>query len=73
MQETIDAIELAKRWGVPVTRVRDYTRTGYTRDTIPHLQLGRYVRFEWGSPALEGWLSRHRQGGQRLTKREVPQ
>ena len=39
MQETIDAIELAKRWGVPVSWVRNYTRIGYTRDPIPHLQL----------------------------------
>jgi hypothetical protein len=63
MQETIDAFELAKRWGVPVSWVRNHTRTGYTRDPIPHLQFGRYIRFEWGSLALEAWLSRHTQGG----------
>jgi hypothetical protein len=28
------------------------------------LQFGRYVRFEYGSPVLESWLARHREGAQ---------
>jgi hypothetical protein len=27
-------------------------------DPIPHLRLGRYIRFRWGSPELEAWLKR---------------
>ena len=63
--EIIDAPELARRWNVPVTWVRNHVRGGYTTSPIPHLQLGRYVRFEWGSPALEAWLSRRREGSTR--------
>lgn len=64
--EVIDSGELAKRWSVPESWVRAYTRGRTARDQrIPHLQFGRYVRFEWGSPALESWLSKHRSGGER--------
>jgi hypothetical protein len=64
MYELIDAIELAKRWNVPVTWIRNHVRTGYTTAPIPHVQLGRYVRFEWASPTLEHWLAKRREGGQ---------
>jgi len=57
--EIIDARELAKRWKVPESWVRDYVRSRAT-DCIPHLQFGRYVRFEWRHPALMAWLERHR-------------
>ena len=57
--EIIDATELAKRWKVPVSWVKDYVRTRAT-DRIPHLHFGRYVRFEWQHPALIAWLERHR-------------
>jgi hypothetical protein len=62
--EIIDALELAKRWKVPDSWVRSYARERTPRDQrIPHLQFGRYIRFEWGSQALESWLDRHREGG----------
>jgi hypothetical protein len=62
--EIIDSPELAKRWKVPVSWIRSYTRQRTPRDQrIPALILGRYVRYEWGSPALESWLATHRQGG----------
>jgi len=57
--EIIDAGELAKRWKVPASWVRDYVRTRAI-DPIPHIQFGRYVRFEWQHPALIAWLERHR-------------
>ena len=57
--ELIDAPELAKRWGLPASWIREQTRSRCS-DPIPHLRLGRYVRFEWGSPELASWLSRHR-------------
>lgn len=62
--EIIDAPELAKRWRVPESWVRSKVRSRTaTAEQIPHLQFGRYVRFEWGAPALEGWLAKHREGG----------
>lgn len=57
--EIIDSGELAKRWHLPETWVRDYVRTRKP-DPIPHVKLGRYVRFEWGSPQLGDWWARHR-------------
>ena len=59
--EIIDAQELALRWKLPVTWVREQTRTR-SSDPIPHLKLGRYRRFEFGSPALADWLNRRRSG-----------
>lgn len=66
MSEIIGAEELAKRWKVPETWVRSQTRARtVTAEQIPHLRFGRYLRFEWGSPALEEWLMAHRKGAQR--------
>ena len=66
MTEIIDAPELAKRWKVPESWVRSYSRERCPKDErIPALHFGRYCRFEWGSPALESWLARHREGGVR--------
>ena len=61
MFEIIDAVELSKRWSLPLSWVREYTRTR-TKDTIPHLRLGHYVRFRWDSPELNQWLERHAVG-----------
>ena len=62
--EIIDAKELAQRWALPCTWIREQTR-GRMSDPIPHLRMGRYVRFEWGSPALNAWLAKRRCGGAR--------
>jgi hypothetical protein len=53
--ETIDAVELAKRLSVPKSWVDEKVRTR-TKEKIPHLKLGKYVRFAWGSPELADWL-----------------
>ena len=58
--EIIDARELAKRWQVPVTWIRNWTREGYANDPIPRVKLGRYVRFEWGAPSLSDWWEKRR-------------
>ena len=60
--ELIDSAELAARWRVPESWIRSHTgaRTP-AAERIPCVRLGRYVRFEWGSPHLEGWLARKRQ------------
>lgn len=61
--EHIGPPELAKRWNVPVSWVRDHTRSRTPLDEqIPHVKLGRYTVFRWGHPDLEAWLERHAKG-----------
>jgi hypothetical protein len=57
--EVINSRELAQRWGLPESWVRDNVRNRST-DPIPHLRFGRYVRFEFGSAELQQWLERRR-------------
>ena len=55
--ELIDSAELATRWRVPESSIRNHTRSRTPREErIPCLRLGRYVRFEWGSSSLQDWL-----------------
>jgi hypothetical protein len=62
--EIIDSEELAKRWGVPETWVRDQVRRR-ALDPIPHVRLGKYIRFEWGSEPLNDWWARRRRSPNR--------
>jgi len=57
--EIIDSAQLAKRWGVPETWVRDQVRRR-ALDPIPHVRLGKYIRFEYGSEPLNDWWARRR-------------
>ena len=57
--EVIDAAELANRWSLPESWIRDQTRTR-SSDPLPCVRFGRYVRFEWGSPKLAAWYDRRR-------------
>lgn len=60
--ELIDSGQLAERWRVPESWIRSRTRERTPREKrIPHVKLGRYIRFEWGSPRLAEWLARQRQ------------
>jgi len=60
--QLIDSAELANRWKVPESWIRNHTRSRTPKDErIPCIRLGRYVRFEWGSPRLMEWLSANRQ------------
>lgn len=60
--ELIDSTQLAARWQVPESWVRNHTRERTPKDDrIPCVRFGRYVRFEWGSPRLEQWVARKRQ------------
>jgi hypothetical protein len=52
----LEAHEVAERLSVPVSWVRRETRA----DRIPHLQLGRYQRYDW--PAVVAWLETQRAG-----------
>lgn len=43
--ELITANELAKRLNVPVSWI--YRRTRLGQEAIPHVKMGKYVRFDW--------------------------
>jgi hypothetical protein len=55
--EYIDSAELARRWSLPVSWIREQVRSRST-DPLPHVKFGKYVRFRWGSPELEAWAER---------------
>jgi hypothetical protein len=55
--EFIDSKELAARWGLPESWIREKVRSR-SLDPIPHVRLEKYVRFRWGSPELEDWIDR---------------
>jgi hypothetical protein len=57
--EIIDSAELAKRWSVPETWIRDQVRSR-AQDPIPCVRLGKYIRFEWGGEPLQEWWARRR-------------
>jgi len=56
-EEVIDVEELAKRWSLPASWIREQTRSRAI-DPLPCIRFGKYVRFSWQSPELEAWLSR---------------
>jgi excisionase family DNA binding protein len=58
--------ELALRLNVPKGWPLEQARAG----TIPHLRLGRYVRFSW--PAVEEWLGTVAAGGGPAFRRHTP-
>lgn len=55
--EVLDSAGLSAKLELPVTWVREHVRERIP-DPIPHLKLGKYVRFLWGIPDLEDWLFR---------------
>jgi hypothetical protein len=55
--EFIDSRELACRLTVPTSWIREQVRAR-SEDPLPHVNLGKYVRFLWGSPELEEWIRR---------------
>ena len=55
--EIVTAEELASRWRVPPSWIREQTRRRCI-DPLPCLRFGRYVRFQWISPELDAWLKR---------------
>jgi excisionase family DNA binding protein len=59
----LDAAEIAARLGVPVSWVRESARSG----AIPHVRLGRYVRFDDGD--VDRWLESCKQPGRPITLR----
>jgi hypothetical protein len=57
--DLIDCLELATRWRVPESWIRDCVRTR-SSDPIPCVRLGRYVRFQWNAPELTEWFERRK-------------
>ena len=57
--EIIDSKELARRWNLPESWVRDHVGS-LIKDPIPCVRFGRYVRFQWQSPELLQWLDRRK-------------
>jgi hypothetical protein len=55
--EFIDSKELASRWKLPESWIREQVRAR-SADPLPHIRFGKYVRFRWGSPELEDWAER---------------
>ena len=50
--------QLSEFLGVPCTWIYDRTRENGP-EQIPHLKLGKYVRFDPNSEAFRRWLSAH--------------
>jgi hypothetical protein len=63
--EVLTAEELAQKWRVPPSWVREQCRSRCA-DPIPHARLGRYVRFSWGSPELTKWWARRLSFGKEI-------
>jgi excisionase family DNA binding protein len=59
----LTAEELAERLSVPARWPLEQARAG----AIPHVRLGRYVRFDWDD--VERWLASCKQGGRPTTFR----
>jgi hypothetical protein len=49
--ESIDSAELARRWNVPVSWIRDQVRSR-AMDPLPHINFGKY-RSSGGVPTLK--------------------
>lgn len=55
--EFLDCKQLAERWNVPETWIRERVRRR-SADPLPHVRFGKYVRFRWGATELEEWAQR---------------
>ena len=61
----LDASEVAERLNVPVSLVRESTRSG----AMPCVRLGRYVRFELAE--VQAWLEGCKQPGRSIRLRST--
>ena len=62
----VDAAEIAARLGVPKTWVLESARSG----AIPHVRLGRYVRFDEGD--VDAWVASCKNPGRTIRLRSRP-
>lgn len=58
---------LAGYLGVPVSWIYKRTRKKNAPELIPHIKLGKYVRFDPTSQAFRCWLATHQAGSQPST------
>jgi hypothetical protein len=65
--EVLTASELAARWKIPVSWIREWTRSRCA-DPIPCLRFGKYVRFSLSSE-LDAWWERRQSGARKRHKR----
>lgn len=63
----LEADEVAELLGVPVRWVREHTRSG----SIPHVPLGRYVRYDRGD--VLAWVESLKTGGGPSFRRHRPE
>ena len=66
----LDFRGLAAKLGTSEQWVRRNVRRTYTRDPIPHLRFGRWIRFVWDSKEMSEWIERHK-ATQSATKSNV--
>lgn len=62
----LEAKDVAAMLSVPVTWVRGHTRSG----AIPHVPLGRYVRYDRGD--IETWMESRKAGGGPAFRKHQP-
>ena len=61
MKKFLDVAQLADWLGVPRSWIYERTRRNGS-ETIPHLKLGKYIRFDPNSEEFQSWLEAHRCG-----------
>jgi excisionase family DNA binding protein len=64
-ERLLTAGEVAERLAVPVSWIREATRSG----SIPHLKLGRYCRYD--AADVDAWLESCRHPGRPVAFRSV--
>jgi excisionase family DNA binding protein len=62
-ERLLDAKEIADRLGVPESWIRESARAG----VIPHVRLGRYVRFDLAD--VEAWIGECKRPGRSIRLR----
>ncbi len=65
--EMLNSKQLAVKLGLPESWIRNQTRRSCP-DPIPHVKVGKYIRFEWPSKDLYLWWKKHRHAAQRETE-----
>ncbi len=63
MNDILTPAQVAERLQVGVSWVYEQTRTrasAHNDDPLPHIQMGRYLRFCWAD--VSAWLERHKCG-----------
>ena len=64
-ERLLTAEEVAELLAVPVSWVRESTRSG----AMPHVRLGRYVRFDLAN--VEAWIEECKRPGRPISLRRV--